>query len=165
MLEGQRPFNPEALAPYAVPDIRPPLGIGALVWRYTILLPITELRSGGQAQALATLSDLETLGEVCCDHFGGVTAHPLVSGYGLRDPADPTSLEFNQHLPFAVYARPVAASDRYFERLQQELQEALVQGLIVVEREEVFLIGSSRPAPTPRQLPAKDTPSLPAPNP
>jgi hypothetical protein len=165
MIEGQRPFNPEVLTPYSIPDIRPPLGIGALVWRYTILLPITELRSGGQPQALATFLDLETLRGVFCDHLGGATAFPPVSGYGLRDPVDPTSLEFNHHVPLVVYARPIAASDRYFERLQQELQEALVQGLIAVERAEVFLIGTSRPAPAPRQLPAKDKPSLPAPNP
>ena len=153
------------LFPYAVPDLRPPLGVGALVWRYTILIPISEVRSGGQAQAVATSDDIETLSGLVCDHFGGVTVLHPVSGYGLRDPADITSLELNQHLPLVVYARPVAASDRYFEKLQQELQEALVQGLIVVEREEVFLIGTSRPAPAPRQLPGKDKPSLPAPNP
>jgi hypothetical protein len=164
MNEGCRPFNPEVLAPYATPDIRPPLGVGALVWRYTILVPISEMGPDGQMKPVASGTDLENLRETICAHFGGLTSLNTVPGYSLRDPLDPASLEFNWHIPFAVYARPVTASDRYFERLQQELQEALVQGLITVEREEIFLLGRSSASPPRRQLPRPGEPALPPPN-
>jgi hypothetical protein len=54
------------------------------------------------------------------------------------------SLELNKNASFVVYARPITASDRYFEGLQQELQDALDQGLVLVERQEVFLLGHYR---------------------
>ena len=152
MVEGQRPFNPEVLTAHAIPDIRPPLGVGALVWRYTVLVQIREVRPGEEAQSLATLGDLISLRNTFCTHFGGTTIFSAVRGLGLRNPQDPASLELNEHVPFVVYARPIVASDRYFDRLQQELQEALVQGLIAIEREQVLLIGTSQPATAPGQL-------------
>jgi PII-like signaling protein len=164
MLEGQRPVNLEVLSPYAVPDVRPPLGVGALVWRYTVLVPVVKVRQNGEATPVATYSDLENLRNAFCEDFGGVTFLQSVVGYGLRDPRDPTSLELNRNVPFVVYARPLSASDRYFERLQQELQEALVQGLVVVERQEVLLLGTSQPAVGTRSLQGPGKTALPPPN-
>ncbi len=138
-----RPFNPEALAPYAVAEIQPPLGGGgALVWRYTVLVPIEETKLGKGSRRLADSEDLDNLGELLCNHFGGLTVLPLLMGYGLRAAHQFDTLEMNQNVPFVVYARPVAASDRYLERLQRELQEALDQGLILAERQEAFVFGS-----------------------
>jgi hypothetical protein len=61
-------------------------------------------------------------------------------------PATTFARKLNKNLPFVIYAQPIAASDRYFERLQQEAQEALDQGLVLVERQEVFLLGQYRSA-------------------
>jgi hypothetical protein len=62
-------------------------------------------------------------------------------GWGLRDPSDPASIEFNKHIPHVAYARAIKAADAYFEKLQQELQACLDQGVVLVERQEVFLVG------------------------
>jgi hypothetical protein len=62
-------------------------------------------------------------------------------GWGLRDPADRATIEFNRHIPDVVYASAIKAADVYFERLQQELQTCLEQGVVLVERQEVFLVG------------------------
>ncbi len=142
---AKRPFNPEALSTYASEAIRPPIGVGALVWRYAILVPLEE-RKLHQAETilLADTEDLENLRALLSDVFGGVTVLMPLIGSGLRDPRDPMSLELNKSLPFVVYATPIATSDRYVEKLQQELQEALDQGLVLVERQEVFLLGHYR---------------------
>ena len=155
-----RPFNRDVLAPYARTEIQPPLGVGALVWRYTILVPIEERALGEDARAVADLDDIETLRAMLCDHFGGVTALLPLIGYGLREAGKPETLELNRNLPFVVYARPIAPADRYFEQLQAELQEALVQGLILIERQEAFLLGSYSPAST-RALTARPAATLP----
>jgi hypothetical protein len=144
---AKRPFNPDALAACASDELRPPIGVGALVWRYTIFVPLEELRTTeAEPRLVADFDDLENLRQVLVQHFGGFTGLPPLLGAGLRDPTDATSLEIDKHLPFVVYARPLAAADRYFERLQQELQEALEQGLVLVERQEVFLLGQYRAA-------------------
>lgn len=135
-----RPFNAQALAPYATAEIRPPMGTGAVVWRYTVLVPFQEVRAGDSPRLLITDSDLDSISENLCDHFGGVTILPPLKGWGLRDPADPTSIEFNQSVPHVLYARPVKASDEYFARLQQELRACLDQGVILIERQDVFLV-------------------------
>src|SRR5437588_5604659 len=136
-----RPFNPEALAPYALPQMRPPMGIGAVVWRYTVLVPFEEVRAEQSPTVLVTDDDLERISEMLCNHFGGVTILPPLKGWGLRDPADPTTIEFNTSVPHVVYAQAIKASDEYFIQLQQELQACLDQGVILVERQEVFLVG------------------------
>jgi hypothetical protein len=139
-----RPFNPSSLSAVAVPDIRPPMGVGALVWRYVVLLPLSEQKLGDEhVQTIADTDDINNLRARLSDDFGGVTILLPVIGHGLRDPADPTSLEVNRNLPFLIYARPVAVSDRYFDRLQRELCEALGQGVILVERQEAFLFASA----------------------
>lgn len=142
---AKRPFNPEVLFPYASAEIRPPIGVDALAWRYAILVPLEE-RSFDRPEPvfLADATDLENLRALLIDGFGGLTVLQPQLGSGLRDPEDPTSLELNKNVPFVVYAKPVGASDRYIERLQMELQEAFDQGLVLVERQEVFLVGRYR---------------------
>ncbi len=142
---AKQKFNPESLATFASADIRPPIGVGALVWRYTIFVPTEEQRFlHSEPVILASPYDLESLQTVLVDHFGGVSMLGPLVGIGLRDPRDPQTLEMNKSLPFVVYARPVTAADRYFEKLQMELQEALDQGLVLVERQEAFLLGEYR---------------------
>ncbi|HEV3119868.1 MAG TPA: hypothetical protein VGY58_22605 [Gemmataceae bacterium] len=45
----------------------------------------------------------------------------------------------NTHIPMIVYASAVAATEDYFAALRRELQAALDQELILVERQEVWL--------------------------
>lgn len=142
-----RAFNPEALSPYAAEELRAPVGVGALVWRYTVFVPLEELRpASGESVVLADPEDLESLRGMLVRDFVGLSVLPPLMGSGLRDPGDAASLELNKNLPYVVYARPIVAADRYFERLQQELQEAFDQGLVLVERQEVFLLGQYREA-------------------
>jgi len=119
------------------------MGVGALVWRYTLLLPLTEGRLGAESSdTIGEPDDIENLRAMLSDDFGGTTVLASVMGYGLRDPKDPDSLEVNQNLPFLVYASPISASDRYFDRLERELREAFNQGVILIERQEAFLFAS-----------------------
>jgi hypothetical protein len=73
-------------------------------------------------------------------HFGGVTLSPSSPGFGLRDPDDleqePES-NFNAH--FAILASPGAAADRYFRALRTELQDALDEGVILIERQVIWI--------------------------
>lgn len=158
----QRPFNPEPLVDLASPEIQPPLGVGALVWRYTVLVPLEESKVGEESIPIADMDDIENLGAALSEHFGGVTVLLPLVGLGLRELNKPETLEANRHLPFMVYARPIAAADKYFERLQQELQEALGQGLVLVERQEAFLIGAYLTA-TLQKLPGSGSTPLPGP--
>ena len=149
-----RPFNRNSLAAVAVSEIRPPIGVGALVWRYVVFLPLSEQKLGEEnVEPIADAADIDNLRAMLSDDFGGVTILLPVMGHGLRDPNDSTSLELNRNLPFLVYARPVSAADRYFERLEQELRAALNQGVILVERQEAFLFASADAGPIPRRGP------------
>src|SRR5205823_3497483 len=126
----QRPFNPETLKPYALPEIQPILGAGTiLVWRYTVLVPVEEIRADGSVREVATLEDLDSLEGMLADHFGGVTAPttvPGLKGFGARDPAQPQpTREVNRHASFMVYAAARGASDAYFLALRRELEGAL----------------------------------------
>jgi hypothetical protein len=136
-----RPFEPQSLVAYALPQIRPPMGIGAVVWRYTVLVPFEEVRAAETPTLLISDDDLERISETLCNHFGGVTILPPLKGWGLRDPADLTTIELNTSVPHVLYAQAIKASDEYFIRLQHELQACLDQGIILVERQEVFLVG------------------------
>jgi hypothetical protein len=139
----KRPFERASLSSFAVPIIRPLMGIGALVWRYTVMLPVSEQKLGDDAvEIIADNVDIDNLGAMLSEHFGGVTVLVPVTGHGLRDPNDPTTLEFNRHWPFVVYANPVSPSDQYFSRLAQELADAFDQGVILIERQEAFLFAS-----------------------
>jgi hypothetical protein len=120
------------------------MGVGALVWRYMVLLPLSEQKLGDEASAtIATTDDVENVRAMLSDDFGGATILLPVMGYGLRDPGNPTSLELNRNLPFLVYANPVSAADRYFDRLEREMREAFNQGVILIERQEAYLFASA----------------------
>jgi PII-like signaling protein len=104
-------------------------------------VPIEEAAPGQESAAIASLEDLENLRAMLSEHFGGVTVLLPLMGFGMREAGKPETLELNKNLPFVVYSRPIAAADQYFERLQHELQESLGQGLILIERQEAFLLG------------------------
>lgn len=147
MAETRKSFDPKKFASFTASELQAAIGIGALAWRYTVLVPVEEMNWKGEARRAAEPELLEDLMEMLCGHFGGLTIPGFVKGWGLRDPADRSSLETNTNVPFVVYARPLALADRYFEQLQEELQSALSQGVILVERQEVFLLGPNRYSP------------------
>jgi hypothetical protein len=145
MASTPRPFNPEALIPFVVAEVRPPIGIGTvLVRRYTILLPIAQVLADGTNRPVASGQDRVALEIALVDHFGGVTVPanvPVIKGLGARDPQHPEqSQEVNVHTYFLVYAAIHEASDRYFLALKRELEEALVEGVILIERHEVTIL-------------------------
>jgi hypothetical protein len=131
----RRPFNQEIVAELGKAAIKAPIGLGAVVWRYTLLVPVEETRPGESPQSIASFEDLEKLQTVLTRHFDGLTILPNSVGYGLRE----TQVELNKHTPFVVYAAATAPSDLYFQALRTELEEALLQETILVERHEVWL--------------------------
>lgn len=145
MERTKRPFNPKALKRYAIRrKIRPPIGSEGVVYRYTLLVPIQQLVPGRCVQEIATADDLERLEEMLADHFGGVTTSttvPAFRGRGARDPKRPeVSRETNTHASFVVYAAAIGESDAYFRALRHELEEALAEGIILVERQDVTFL-------------------------
>jgi len=145
------PFDPEVLSAFAVPGIKAPLGVGALAWRYTVFVPLEEINQDLEVRHLATVSHLEALAATLCQHFNGLSISPALKGWGLRDPRNPHSIEFNKNVPFVIYTSATTSSEKYFEALQRELQRCLEQGLILVERQEVFLVGMATPF-TPKEI-------------
>ena len=136
-----RPFNPKALRPYGVAAIWPQLGPETLVRRYTVLVPVQQVQTGAAPRMLATLDDLQNLQYMLIKHFGGVTVSASLIGWGARDPRRPKqTLEHNKHTPVSVYAAAVRASDEYFLALQKELSEALDEGVIQIERQDVTIL-------------------------
>ena|SRR5437773_6748522 len=83
----------------------------------------------------ATDEDLVNLEITLTNHFDGLTIPPDSVGYGLRG----KQIEINTHTSFVVYAAASTPSDLYFQALRRELQNALVQEIILVERQEVWL--------------------------
>jgi hypothetical protein len=108
------------------------------------LVPVEEIQAGEVPRAVATDDDLQNLQMLLTKHFGGVTLSvtvPSLIGSGARDPRKPKkTLELNKHAHFAVYAAAVRASDEYFLALQKELADALVEGVILVERQDVMIL-------------------------
>jgi hypothetical protein len=45
----------------------------------------------------------------------------------------------NTNVPYVVYAAPLTDSEEYFQALKKELQDALVQDTILVERQGVWV--------------------------
>jgi len=135
MARARRPFNPAVLADLADPSIKPVIGVGAVVWRYTVLVPIGETGAGENPQQIATADDVENLITALSSHFDGLTVLPISLGYGLRE----SQLELNRHIPLVVYAVPTTPSELYFQKLRKELEKALIQETILVERQEVWL--------------------------
>jgi hypothetical protein len=138
---AQRPFNPDALKTYAVSWIRPNIGNWSVVWRYTVLVPIDQAHADGTARSVATADDLMTLELMLVSHFDGVTLLAPSRGIGARDSRNPKdTLEVNKHTVYVVYAPAAPISDQYFQALRAELQDALVEGTVLIERQEALLL-------------------------
>jgi len=74
------------------------------------------------------------------EHFGGFTRLPNSPGFGLRDPTNPHQPpEMNYNTYFVVLTSPVAEADAYFRALREELEEALEEGVILIERQEAWI--------------------------
>src|SRR5260370_34933452 len=99
MAKGQRPFNPQVLTELSKAPIKPPLGLGAVAWRYTVMVPIQETQSGKTTKGIATDKDLENLEITLTKHFDGLTIPPETVGYGLRG----KQIELNRHASMDVY--------------------------------------------------------------
>jgi hypothetical protein len=119
------------------------------VYRYKVLIPIAQTvwEAAGKPRrvAIATTEDLTVLMRFLADHFGRLTGTvfdpPAVRGVGARDPRRAAeSQEENEHVAFEVYAAPLHESDEYFRALRKELQEALSEGVILIERQQVTLL-------------------------
>jgi len=134
-----------------VPLIQAEVGtpVPLLVHRYRLLVPIAQIiQDSVQAvrrEVVATNADIFTIRNTLIRHFGGVTVlhQPPAPAFGVgaRDPADVVAtLEQNEHVAFEVYAAPVQESDDYFRAIRQELQEALQEGVILIERQQVTLV-------------------------
>lgn len=94
---------------------------------------------------IASDTDIEAIRDTLIRHFGGSTVlhQPPAPAFGVgaRDPANVAdTLEQNEHVSFEVYSAPVQEADDYFQALRQELQEALVEGVILIERQQVTLL-------------------------
>lgn len=138
---AQRPFNPDALKPHAPSWLLPNVCNWSSVWRYTVLIPLEQVQADGTLRSIATPEDLQNLELIFVAHFGGITLLPAVHGIGCRDPKRPReTLETNKHAAYRVYAPMAYVSDQYFQALRAELQEALVEGIVMVERQEALLL-------------------------
>lgn len=114
------------------------MGPGETVWRFTVTVPL-ELIAPLKHQK-ATADDLRNLQAMFVRHFGGFTRHPNSPGFGLRDPGDLVALpEMNYNTYFSVLTSPIAAAEAYFRALREELEAALVEGVILIERQEVWI--------------------------
>src|SRR5438093_1408088 len=120
----QRPFNPAALDQYAVGELRPRMGPGETLWRYTVTVPLEEIRPRKRQKATST--DLENLEQMFTSHFGGFGRLPDSFGHGLRDPEKPEEgAELNANTAFSVLSSPLPEAEAYFRALRAELEEAL----------------------------------------
>jgi PII-like signaling protein len=131
-----RPFDPGVLPTSAIRKLQARIGGGAIVWRYMVLVPIEETQPGKPSRGLASFDDLAMLERVLAAHFRGVTVLPAVPGYGLRR----GRLEMNRSVPYVIYVAPLAEGEEYVRVLKAELQDALAQETILVERQEVWIL-------------------------
>jgi hypothetical protein len=137
----QRPFNPDALKPHATSWLQPNVCNWSFVWRYTVFVPVEHIQDDGTVQPMATPDDLINLELMLVEHLGGLTILPMVHGRGCRDPRRPReTMETNKHAVYLVYAPAAYVSDHYFQALRAELQDALGEGIVMVERQEALLL-------------------------
>lgn len=141
----RRSFNRRALRRVAIGSkIRARIGSEGVVYRYAVLVPVQELKPGRPARDIATADDLDQIEGMLAFDFGGVTASatvPAFRGSGPRVPEDPRrSRETNTHQCFTVYAAAIGESDDYFRALRRELERALGEGVILVERQDVTFL-------------------------
>lgn len=134
-----------------VPLIQAEVGspVSLLVYRYRILIPVLQkVRESERVireTKIASESDVDIIQETLIRHFGGITVihQPPAPAFGIgaRDPANVSAtLEQNEHVAFEVYAAPIQESDDYFRALRRELEDALQEGVILIERQQVTLI-------------------------
>jgi hypothetical protein len=74
----QRPFRPAVLDDYADPRLRPRMGPGEVVWRFTVTVPLEEIQP--RKCQKATADDLNNLRVMFVRHFGGCTRLPSSPG-------------------------------------------------------------------------------------
>ncbi|MGH7171958.1 MAG: hypothetical protein ACRELG_16910 [Gemmataceae bacterium] len=134
-----------------VPMLQAEIGssVSISVYRYRLLVPVAQIiRESAQEVRrilVASEGDIFAIRNVLIRHFGGVTVlhQPPAPAFGIgaRDPSNVSNtLEQNEHIAFEVYAAPVQDSDDYFRALRSELEEALQEGVILIERQQVTLI-------------------------
>ena len=106
-----------------------------------MLVPVAQILDDGTVRSITTADDLQNLELMFIAHLGGITLLPTVQGRGCRDPKRPReTLETNKHAAYLVYAPAAPISDHYFQALRPELQEALEEGIVMVERQEAMLL-------------------------
>ena len=89
MARSRSAFGLRALQPYAVPEIRARLGPETLVRRFTVLVPVEEVKRGQAPRRIATDDDLLKVQLRLAKDFGGITMSvsiPSLVGWGPRDP-------------------------------------------------------------------------------
>lgn len=134
-----------------VPILQADVGssVSVSVHRYRLLLPVAQIIRESDHEVrrivVATEGDVFTIRNALIRHFGGVTVlhQPPAAAFGIgaRDPSNVSNtLEQNEHIAFEVYAASVPESYEYFHALRRELQEALQEGVILIERQQVTLI-------------------------
>lgn len=137
----------DTFVPILQADVGGPVSV--TVFRYRLLVPIAQIIRETVHQArrvlVASEEDIFTIRNALIRHFGGVTVlhQPPAPAFGVgaRDPSNVSNtLEQNEHIAFEVYAAPVQESDDYFRVLRSELQNALQEGVILIERQQVTLI-------------------------
>ncbi len=105
------------------------------------MVPVEQVQNDGTVRSIATPDDLKNLELMFITHLGGITLLPLVHGRGCRDPKRPReTLETNKHAAYVLYAPAAYVSDHYFQALRAELQEALEEGIVMIERQEAMLL-------------------------
>jgi hypothetical protein len=134
-----------------VPVIQAAVGspVSLAVHRYRVFVPVAQIIQESvdslRRRVVATDADIFAIRNALIRHFGGVTVlhQPPAPAFGVgaRDPIDVAStLEQNEHVAFEVYAAPVQEADEYFHALRRELESALCEGVILIERQQVTLI-------------------------
>jgi hypothetical protein len=115
------------------------MGPGETVWRFTLTVPLEEIQP--RKHQKATDDDVNNLRQMLVRHFGGCTRPPSSPGYGLRDPdAARQEPEMNYNTYFVVLTSPLPEAEAYFRALKRELESALDEGVILVERQEVWIL-------------------------
>jgi hypothetical protein len=139
-----------------MPVVRAEVGaeIPVPAYLYRIYVPVAQVIEESsrtlRRTTIASEDDLSALRELLIRDFGGVTTlkqspSPL-QGSGARDPLHPSATpELNEHAAFEVLASATHHSDVYFTALRRELEEALGEGVILIQRFEATLIGSLVP--------------------
>jgi hypothetical protein len=107
-------------------------------WRYTVFVPVVQFLP--ERRNKATPQDLLELQRMLREQFLGVSVLQRLSGHGLRNPQRRGQPEMNEHIPYMVYTAPLPEADDYFRDLKSELQDALNEGVILVERQDVIFI-------------------------